>query len=625
MFVIIIFVVTQYVIEHLRGESTDYLCILFVPAFILALVMLAPIPGFGALTGVGVFSIILGIAVFLALSAISYLLRYKKMAPYTFPITIGLLAVVSIALLSALAPSLYAQVIGALGIFLPSESSLTIAEVHPMHIFSPYTGKIADSEAWRWFSTTFFIAFAAFALLGYRIAKQFRAEEVLILVWSATMLFASFGQNRFAAWYAVNVALLCGYLSWEIMEFVTARGEMKGIAQKGKVKGKMKVAGEKAEKAKTKSNASGRNAKQQKEKATWHLPAELIFTVLIIGLVVFYPPLNTALATAKYGGGPDYDWYESLSWMKENTPEPGVDYYELYALPPFNESTNSYEDYPYPDSAYSVISWWDYGHYIMRIARRIPVANPFQQGIGGLYQGNTPGACVFFIAKNETAANEVADALGVKYVVSDFMMADAFNAFYNKFGAMTVWANDTAGYYTQVQTDQGVQVMPSAKYYTTIIARLHIFDGTGIALSEDFYLEPLRHYRLIHESPSSIITLGGRAIKYIKVFEYVPGATVQGTAPLGYVVEIATNVTTNQGETFRYAERQFSTGTYEFIVPYSTEGPVDGGTNFDVTVAPYTLMAGYMENETIMWERGREVRVTEEDVLGGRTVTADLL
>jgi dolichyl-diphosphooligosaccharide--protein glycosyltransferase len=591
--------------------------------------MLAPAPKFGALSGIQMISIILAIAVVLALSAVSFVLNYKKIMPHAFPIAIVVLAIVSLILLNALAPSLYAKVIGALRVFVPSESSLTIAEVHPMHIFSPYTGKIADSEAWRWFSTTFFIAFAAFPLLGYSIAKKFRPEEVLILVWSGIMLFACFGQNRFAAHYAVNVALLCGFLSWEIIEFVGFRGEKRGIGrekgQKGKVKGKMKTAGEKAEKAKPKSKVSESNPKRQVEKATWHLPPELIFTVLIIGLVVFYPPLNTALASARYGGGPDFDWYESLAWLKENTPAPGLDYYALYQEPPLNETTNKRERYDYPEPAYSVISWWDYGHWITRIARRIPVASPLgQDGIGGPYRGNDPGACVFFIAKNESVANEVADALDVKYVVSDFMMADAYNAFYNKFGAMTVWANDTGGYYTQVQTDQGPQVMPSAKYYTTIVARLHIFDGTGVALSEELYLEPLRHYRLIHESPSTIITLGGRAIKYVKVFEYVPGATVQGTAPFGAIVEIATNVTSNQGQTFMYAERQFSTGTYEFIVPYSTEGPIDGGTNFDVTVAPYTLLAGYMDNETILWDRGREVRVTEEDVLGGRTVTADL-
>ena len=66
-------------------------------------------------------------------------------------------------------------------------------------------------------------------------------------------------------------------------------------------------------------------------------------------------------------------------------------------------------------------------HWITRIAHRIPVANNFQQGIGGPHQGNTSGACVFFIAKNESEANKISDALNVRYVVSDFLMADAMN------------------------------------------------------------------------------------------------------------------------------------------------------------------------------------------------------
>ncbi len=30
-----------------------------------------------------------------------------------------------------------------------------------------------------------------------------------------------------------------------------------------------------------------------------------------------------------------------------------------------------------------------------------------------------------------------------------------------------------------------------------------------------------------------------------------------------------------------------SKGTYKFIVPYSAEGPVEDGTNFDVVASPY--------------------------------------
>ncbi|GAI14766.1 unnamed protein product, partial [marine sediment metagenome] len=48
--------------------------------------------------------------------------------------------------------------------------------------------------------------------------------------------------------------------------------------------------------------------------------------------------------------------------------------HELYEAPPQGQK------YEYPESSYSVMSWWDYGHWITRIAHRIPISNPFQQG-----------------------------------------------------------------------------------------------------------------------------------------------------------------------------------------------------------------------------------------------------
>lgn len=623
IFVLIIFAVVQYVLDHVRGVSTDYLCIIAVPVFIISLVMIAPVPYIGSLTGISFISLLLGIAIFLILSALSFLMHYKKINPYGYPIAILAVVVISIAILSVLNLPIYSKIIGALHVFIPSTSSLTIAEVHPMHIFSQYTGKFTDGEAWRWFTTPFFVAFAAFPWICYNIAKKFRAEEILILVWSVVMLFACFGQNRFAAYYAVNVALLCGFVSWKIIEFVWLRGaggvvEKAGVQIKGKTKG-----GAGVEKKKPKK-AHNSEKRPEMEKVKRYLRPELIITCLIIGLVVFFPPLNTSLASAKYGGGPADDWYESLSWMRNNTPDTGVDYYAPYDRPPINETTGRMEVYNYPESAYSVISWWDYGHWITRIARRIPVANPFgQQGIGGPYRGNDPGACVFFVTTNVSEANNVADALDVRYVVTDFMMADAFNAFYNKFGAMTVWFGDTDGYYTQVVTDDGPQIGPSTKYFSTMVARLHIFDGHGVALSEEFYLEPLRHYRLIHESPSNIIVMGGQPIKYVKVFEYVKGAKIKGTAPIGSLVEIAANVSTNRGRKFIYAERMMSNGTYEFSVPYSTDGPIDGGTNFNVFASPYKLSVGYVTNATVAWTEEKEVNVPEDAVMEGKTITVN--
>ena len=157
-----------------------------------------------------------------------------------------------------------------------------------------------------------------------------------------------------------------------------------------------------------------------------------------------------------------------------------------------------------------------------------------------------------------------------------------------------------------------------------MVARLHIFDGTIVALSEDGYLEPLHHYRLIHESSTTIMTMGGHEVKYVKVFEYVKGARIEGRTPNASLVEIATDITTNQGREFVYAQRTISNGFYEFVAPYSTKGPIEGGTNFDVLAAPYKIIAGHIENETIVWGTEKEVEIREGEVMEGGTVWVDL-
>jgi len=625
------YLVIQYIIDHVRGESTDYLCIIGVFVYVIALVMIVPFLHPYSVEASHVTILCAAMIAFLVMSGISVAMVKKRIDPYGYPFAVIGTAIIALILLNILNPFLYSRLTGILGLLTPSVGEMTIAEAHPLQIFSPYTGRIADGEAYQWFTTTFFIAFAAFPWIGYNIARRFRPAEILLLVWSAVILIGCFGQNRFACFYAVNVALLCGFVSWKVIELVGFRGEG-GIEEertgeavkkiKGKKKGGAKEGITQKNKSRTKTAQTHKKAANTKvEKIKRYLRAELILTFVIIFFVVFYPPLDNSLARAKYGGGPEYDWYESLSWMRNNTPDPGVSYYDLYEEPPRGE------DYNYPEEAYGVMSWWDYGHWITRIAHRIPNANPFQWGIGGPGENGTirPGACMFLTSKDEREANWILDELGTRYVISDFMMADAFNAYYNKFGAITTWAGDTGGYYVQMEIDGEPRIMPSAKYYSTMEARLHIFDGTGVALSEEFYLEPLRHYRLIHESPSTIISFGGQEIKFVKTFEYVKGARIEGTAPDGSFVEVSTNITTNQGREFVYSARALSNGTYEFVVPYSTEEPIDGGTNFDVFASPYKIRAGHLKNVTMVWDVEKEVNVPEAAVMAGKTIRVNLL
>ena len=121
------------------------------------------------------------------------------------------------------------------------------------------------------------------------------------------------------------------------------------------------------------------------------------------------------------------DWRESLEWMGNNTPDTGVNYFTIYDKKTFQ----------YPDTSYGVMSWWDYGHMITYIAKRIPNANPFQQGVAG-----STGSAAYFMAESEDGANSIADTIGTRYVITDIEMDEAIQG---KFWAMATWYNTSLG------------------------------------------------------------------------------------------------------------------------------------------------------------------------------------
>jgi dolichyl-diphosphooligosaccharide--protein glycosyltransferase len=127
--------------------------------------------------------------------------------------------------------------------------------------------------------------------------------------------------------------------------------------------------------------------------------------------------------------------------------------------------------------------------------------------------------------------------------------------------------------------------------------------GTGAAVVSPLVIQPttdlpaLRHYRLVHESPSNVFSQTPPDVKYVKVFEYVPGARIRGEG----VIELP--LVSNTGRSFVY--RQASVNG-EFIVPYSTEG-----NPYDVrATGPYRI-AG----------TGRQFSVSEDAVMSGLQIS----
>jgi dolichyl-diphosphooligosaccharide--protein glycosyltransferase len=335
------------------------------------------------------------------------------------------------------------------------------------------------------------------------------------------------------------------------------------------------------------------------------------------------------------------DWRESLEWMGNNTPETGVDYYTIY-----NPKT-----FQYPDEAYGVMSWWDYGHMITYIAKRIPNANPFQSGVVG-----PTGSANYFISASEDEGNQVLDRAKTRYVITDIEMDTT------KFWAMATWYNTSAGaspyQMTLLTPAQDVNsyesvLLNTPQYYLTMISRLHNFDGSLKSASTAYYIEyadpsisqvslpvitraeavnasdalshaaeynlkapagyhaaalspaitlpietvpALRHYRLVHESPSNVFNSNTTDVKYVKVFEYVKGAHIRGEG----IIEVP--VISNTGRMFTYRQESING---EFIVPYATSGN------------PYSVKTTGLYR---VISTGKEYDVPESAVIRGETI-----
>ncbi len=477
MFVFIIFawLVIQFIIDHLTGKSTDYLCIIGTLSFVVAAVISLPQLQTTWLSTIQRASLAIAIVAPIVLGSISRYMTGKNIKPVYYFLALVILAAIGIGALYAIEPSLLNSMIHKFKVFTPGGASLTILEVHPLLMPS---GSFSLQIAWVNFATTFFIAFISLVWLIYLSVKRENAARTLFLVWSIVMLVAVLGQRRFSYYYAINAALLTGYVLWRILDFAGVKELLK--------KPKQVVETFKKSKKRKRSEARAIQRVTHQRRAIW---IKVVLAGVIIFFLVFFPciglpgmkpytrvlglPVKLTQPLAESPPLIDHAWYDSLLWCKDNTPEPFESpdaYYELYQPPSHRE------DYNYPESAYSVMSWWDYGHWITRIAHRIPVSNPFQQG--------AQQVASFFIAQDEDSANKIMDELDSKYVIIDYQMPTS------KFYAMPTRVgenpDDFSGvYYTPAQ---GGKMKPMMlfypDYYYSTVVRLYNFNGQAVEPKE---------------------------------------------------------------------------------------------------------------------------------------------
>jgi dolichyl-diphosphooligosaccharide--protein glycosyltransferase len=288
-------------------------------------------------------------------------------------------------------------------------------------------------------------------------------------------------------------------------------------------------------------------------------------------LILLLPAISSLSTIAQYEPEIAGDWHDSLDWLGDNTPP-----------------TEGYEK-PVQAGEYGVLSWWDYGNWILYQSRRPVVANNFQAG--------AKDAARFFLSETEEEAETIAEERNVRYVITDEKMV------YTKLPAIARWIDEDPGRYVSIVSDSDlVTYEHSPRFMGTVLSRLHLLDCTDLG-----------HFRLIRESETSS---GVRfPVSEVKIFERVAGAKITGTTPYDEPMGVVLEMTSNQGRRFQYFNSVMpEDGRYEITVPYSTED--EYGTH---SVGPCLL--GPLKDEA--GGAAREIEVSEEDVLKGRTIVVN--
>ncbi len=587
-----IFTVLQAIRNHLDGTGPEGLLVVNAVTFALPAIFL-PLSGFmvdsmslSLYSAAHVYAYLLLIAATVLLAGISVALRGRR---NEYLGALAALAVAGIAFLN-LTDIGRTMMSGLTAFFGQGMAATAIKEMAP---WSP-------GIAWQSFNVGLFLIPAGLVIIALRLRRENRPELLFTIVWSVVILIATIQHLRFEYYLAVNLALLAAVVVAWALRF--------GLG---------------------KTAVYLREPETKKKKKT--VPAaEIAAIALAILLTVTLVGASAAenLGYAAYGVPRTMladDWRNALEWMGENTPEPGIDYYAIYDR----------ETFTYPEETYSIMSWWDYGHWITFIAQRVPVTNPFQD--------NVRSATGFFLATTEERADRALTAAGSRYIVTDGRMAA------DGFPSIAYWHETTApvdpyamGLLVAVPGREHTYSIDSfykAAYYETMVVRLQAFDGTLVEPEEVLYVEydtrsvpetgyplltgsktmnpaearaaveaytgpgeaaifgsdirspagtlpALKHYRLVYESSPDSAT-------NVKIFEHVEGATIPGEG----VIEVT--VVTNTGREFVYRQAS-ENGT--FVVPYSTDGNPYGvktvggyrivGTTEEITVTEEAVRRG---------------------------------
>jgi asparagine N-glycosylation enzyme membrane subunit Stt3 len=230
---------------------------------------------------------------------------------------------------------------------------------------------------------------------------------------------------------------------------------------------------------------------------------------------------------------------------------------------------------PLDGRGYSVLGPWGDGHILKYVAAKPVVQDNFGDDVA---PENFALAEDYYAALDEGEALEIIAPLRTRYVVV---------------------RSSGSGH--------GGDYLPSS-----IFSRLYLLRGSRGVIRrggrESEAVPALKRHRLVFESPP-VLPGGERQRSFVKIFERVDGALVEGAAEPGAAVRAKLRVASRDGESFEYRSLAHAdeSGRYSLRLPYSNER-----FSSNVMVGDHYLIGSSGQV--------RELRISEEDVQRGHTI-----
>ena len=283
--ILVAWALLQVLLDAVRNDKSDDIVRVVVPTFLIGALMVAPWartrPAFGYQLG----SLVGGAVVIWALQFSRRLAQRRRWRGAAWAA-----AAVGVACASAaLALIVMGDSVASL-----ADDALRVSPFRPQGFILEAQPLIA-SEQWRpvplWNEFTSSLILAVFGgglLLGRAMTRQRSPRIALLAWWTATMIFATFGQVRFAYYLAVNVALIGGFTCDRLLGAVGA----------------------------VRPSSANR-----------------ALAACVLACLVIVPGVPRLRSLHNAGSALNSNWHDALTWLGTNTPEPFPDPDEYLSRP----------------------------------------------------------------------------------------------------------------------------------------------------------------------------------------------------------------------------------------------------------------------------------------------------